>query len=229
MIIPAVVAFQVATYTLPSVELPRYVREESDIVWYPVFGSTISDLRAQMHENGPHDDAGAYAGYTRNRTYWHISWRESGGTCAVTDVAVTTYDTVTLPMWDPPPRADSAAVAEWGRFLTMLGRHEEGHRDIAIAGAGDIARALALLSPQASCADLAAAANAQGQVILASIAERQRQYDAETQHGVRRGTGLEDLSTRRPPLSPLVGVATAAILAIGVAWVCKVAVQRSSR
>ena len=53
----------------------------------------------------PHDDAGAYAGYTRNSTFWHIRWQEGGGSCSVTNVAVATYDSVTLPAWSPPPTA----------------------------------------------------------------------------------------------------------------------------
>jgi predicted secreted Zn-dependent protease len=211
-----VALLQVATYTLPTVELPRYVSEESDIVWYPVAGSSIRDLQSQMRANGPHDDAGAYAGYTRNNTYWHIRWQESGGSCSVTNVAVATYDTVTLPAWSPPSNADSALMAEWSRFVTMLGRHEEGHRDIAITGAGEIARTLAMLSPQASCADLAASANSQGQAILASIRERQKQYDAETNHGQRRGTALETLDPpRRTPLPALFIVAMLAVLVAG--------------
>jgi predicted secreted Zn-dependent protease len=208
-----VALLQAATYTLPTVELPRYVSEESDIVWYPVTGSSIGDLQSQMRANGPHDDAGAYAGYTRNSTYWHIRWQESGGSCSVTNVAVATYDTVTLPAWSPPSNADAALMAEWSRFVTMLGRHEEGHRDIAIAGAGEIARTLAMLSPQGSCADLAASANAQGQAILASIQTRQKHYDEETNHGRRRGTALETLDPpRRTPPPALFIVAMLAVL-----------------
>ena len=216
-IVAAVLVFQVATYTLPAVELPRYVSEESDIVWYPVAGSSIRDLQSQMRANGPHDDAGAYAGYTRNNTSWHIRWQDSGGSCSVTNVEVATYDTVTLPAWSPPPNADAALMAEWSRFVTMLGRHEEGHRDIAIAGAGEIARTLAMLSPQASCADLAASANAQGQAILASVRERQKQYDAETKHGQRRGSALETLDPpRRTPPPALFIVAMLAVLVAGI-------------
>jgi predicted secreted Zn-dependent protease len=221
----AVVAFQIATYTLPSVELPRYVREESDIVWYPVTGSSVRDLQSQMRANGPHDDAGAFAGYTHNNTYWHIVWREGGGSCSVTDVAVATYDTVTLPMWSPPPNADSALTAEWSRFVTMLGRHEEGHRDIAIAGASEIARALAMLSPQASCSDLAAAANTQGQAILASIRVRQKEYDAETKHGARRGTALEDVASPPPPLALVIGVVAIVILVPGIVFLRRARAQ----
>jgi predicted secreted Zn-dependent protease len=208
------VLFQAATYTLPQVELPRYVSEESEIVWYPVAGSTVRQLQSQMHANGPRDDAGAYAGYTRNYTYWHIHWREGGGSCSLTDVAVATYDTVTLPAWTPPPNADSALMAEWSRFVTMLGRHEEGHRDIAIAGAGEIARTLAMLSPQASCADLGASANAQGHAILAAVRTRQKQYDDETNHGRRHGTALEDSGPPSTPIpSPIVVVAVVLVIA----------------
>jgi predicted secreted Zn-dependent protease len=218
-IVAAVLVFQVATYTLPAVELPRYVSEESDIVWYPIAGSSVRDLQSQMRANGPHDDAGAYAGYTHNSTYWHIRWQESGGSCSVTNVAVATYDTVTLPAWSPPSNADSALMAEWSRFVTMLGRHEEGHRDIAIAGAGEIARTLAMLSPQASCADLATSANAQGHAILASVQTRQKQYDEETSHGRRRGTTLEDpTSTSTPRFPTLAVLATFAVLVPFIIW-----------
>jgi predicted secreted Zn-dependent protease len=217
VIVLPVVAFQIATYTLPTVELPLYVSEESDIVWYPVFGSTIRELQAQMRASGPKDGSGVYAGYTRNDTYWHINWREHTGTCAVTDVSVTAYDTVTLPVWSPPPTTDPAVVAEWSRFVTMLGRHEEGHREIAIAGAGQIARALASLSPQAVCADLATAANGQGRSILASTHVRQQQYDADTQHGERRGTNLENLSPAPRRLPPLVVVPIVMIVA-AIVW-----------
>jgi predicted secreted Zn-dependent protease len=211
-----VALLQVATYTLPTVGLPRYVSEESDIVWYPVAGSSIRDLQSQMRANGPHDDAGAYAGYTRNKTYWHIRWQENGGSCSVTNVAVATYDTVTLPAWSPPPNADSALMAEWSRFVTMLGRHEEGHRDIAIAGAGEIARTLAMLSPQASCADLAASANAQGQAILAAIRTRQKQYDDETRHGARRGTALEDVGPPSRRFPAIVVVLAVLLISTGI-------------
>ena len=225
MIHLAAVAFQIGTYTLPPVELPLNVSEESDIVWYPVAGSSIRDLQSQMHANGPRDDAGAYAGYTRNNTYWHIWWREGGGMCSLTKVAVTTYDTVTLPMWSAPPNADSGLAAEWGRFITMLGRHEEGHRNIAIAGAGEIARTLAMLSPQASCADLSATANAHGQAILASVRARQKEYDADTRHGARRGTALEDVGPP-PRRVSLVIIGILAILIAGIALVCKFRVSR---
>lgn len=219
MIALTVALLQVATYTLPTVELPRYVSEESDIVWYPVAGSSIRDLQSQMRANGPHDDAGAFAGYTRNSTYWHIHWREGGGSCSVSDVAVATYDTVTLPMWSPAPNADSALMAEWSRFVTMLGRHEEGHRDIAIAGAGEIARTLAMLSPQATCADLAASANAQGHAVLVAIQTRQKQYDEETSHGRRRGTELEDPTSASSPRFPTLAVlATFAVLVPFIVW-----------
>ncbi|HTD60833.1 MAG TPA: DUF922 domain-containing protein [Gemmatimonadaceae bacterium] len=221
-IVAAVLVIQVATYTLPAVELPRYVSEESDIVWYPIAGSSIRDLQSQMRANGPHDDAGAYAGYTRNRTYWHVRWQESGGSCGVTNVAVATYDTVTLPAWSPPPNADSALMAEWSRFVTMLGRHEEGHRDIAITGAGEIARTLAMLSPRASCADLAASANAQGQAILASIRTRQKQYDDETSHGRRRGTALEDPGSPSTPMpSAIVVVGVVLVIASVIVWLIR--------
>lgn len=196
MIAPLVVAFQLATYTLPPITLPAYVSEDPEIVWYPVTGSTIADLREAMRAHGPHDDEGVHAGLTRTWTHWHVQFGGGNGAnpCWMRDVRVTVSDTITLPLWTPPPHADSAILAEWGRFVTMLGRHEAGHRGIAIDAAGEIARTLALLPPHASCQDMLSDANADGQAILASEHQRQKQYDADTRHGLRRGTMLEDVS-----------------------------------
>jgi predicted secreted Zn-dependent protease len=216
MLIVAVLAFQVATYTLPDVDLPPYVSEEPTIVWYPITGATIRDLQSQMRALGPRDAEGSHAGYTRGYTYWHETVASHDGTCWISTVRVTAYDTVTLPLWSPPPNADSAVVAEWSRFVTMLGRHEAGHRAISLDAAGQIARTIATLPSRASCADLITDANAHGHAILASADGRQKQYDAETNHGARRGTLLEDLGPgpRRVPLAliVLVGAVVALIL-----------------
>jgi predicted secreted Zn-dependent protease len=191
VIVTVAALLQVATYTLPPVELPRYVSEEPEVVWYPISGSTLSDLRREMSLHGPRDDEGVHAGLTRTWTRWHFQF--TGTPCYMQAVQVTVYDTITLPLWTPPPRPDSALVAEWGRFVTMLGRHEAGHRSIAIEDAGQIATRLASFPSRATCADMMAAANADGQAILASSRERQKQYDADTRHGLRRGTAFEDL------------------------------------
>ena len=222
MIVLAVVAFQAVTYTLPPVDLPPYVTEQPEVVWYPINGSTLADLRNEMAAHGPHDDEGAHAGMTRNWTYWrvHLGGGDASNPCSMRAVSVTVYDTVTLPLWTPPPHADSALVAEWGRFVTMLGRHEAGHRSIAIEYAGQIAQAIASLSSRASCPDMLAAANAQGQAILASSRTRQKQYDADTEHGLRRGTALENLDApmRQGSLRLVLLVATILAIAPLIVW-----------
>ncbi|HZS60042.1 MAG TPA: DUF922 domain-containing protein [Gemmatimonadaceae bacterium] len=197
MIAAALLLLQVATYSLPPVELPRNVSEEPEIVWYPISGSTRGELQREMALHGPHDDEGAHAGMTRTWTNWHIHL--GGGNanpCYMQTIEVTVHDTVTLPLWTPPLHANSDLVAEWGRFVTMLGRHEAGHRAIALDAAGAIANALAGTPSRASCSDMLAAANAQGQAILASTRERQKQYDVDTNHGLRHGTALEDIDRR---------------------------------
>src|SRR5579871_556067 len=144
---------QVATYTLPPVELPRDVTEEPEIVWYPIAGSSLAELRREMALHGPRDDEGVHAGLTRTWTNWHFQFG-GGNPCYMRAVQVTVYDTVTLPLWTPPYHADSGLVAEWGRFVTMLGRHEAGHRSITLDAAGQIANALASVASRATCPEL---------------------------------------------------------------------------
>src|SRR5579872_3579707 len=145
MILAVVTLLQVASYTLPPVEMPRYVSEEPEMVWYPISGSTLRDLRREMALHGPRDNEGVHAGMTRTWTNWHVQFGggDAANPCYMRAVQVTVRDTVTLPLWTPPLHADSALVAEWGRFVTMLGRHEAGHRSIALDAAGDIATMLA--------------------------------------------------------------------------------------
>jgi predicted secreted Zn-dependent protease len=210
-----VLAFQVAAYTLPTLALPSNVSEESDIVWYPVSGTTLAHLRAQMYLHGPRDGEGVHAGYTHGYTHWHVTFTNAAGACLMRTVEVTASDTVTLPLWTPPPGADPAVVAEWSRFVTMLGRHEEGHREINVEGAGTIARALAALPSRASCQDLLASVNDEGHAILASTQERQAKYDQETNHGLRRGTFLENLDAPPPRIPPALIVILIAATASG--------------
>ena len=216
----AVLTLQVATYTLPPAELPRYVSEDPEIVWYPIAGSSLSDLRREMALRGPRDNEGVHAGMTRSWTNWHVQFGggEGANPCYMRSVQVTVHDTVTLPMWTPPLHADSGLVAEWGRFVTMLGRHEVGHRSIALDAAGEIATALASFPSRASCSDMLAAENAQGQAILATSQERQKQYDADTRHGMRRGTLLENLDAPAPRLPTLLIVVIISALVCAVVW-----------
>ena len=218
MIVAVVAAFQVATYTLPPVELPPYVSEEPEVVWYPISGSTLADIRRQMSLHGPRDAEGVHAGLTRNWTYWHVQFGGGGnsGLCWIRTVAVSTYDTVTLPLWTPPPHADSGLVAEWSRFVTMLGRHEAGHRSIAIEGAGKIAQTIAALPSRATCPDLLTAANSEGESMLAITQDRQRKYDAETQHGLLHGTALEDLDSPAVPRLPTILIVVTVVALVPV-------------
>jgi predicted secreted Zn-dependent protease len=225
MLALGVLAFQVAAYTLPTLELPSNVSEESDIVWYPITGHTLSDLRAQMRALGPRDGQTTRAGYTRGYTYWHFTYTNDAASCLMRTVSVTVYDTVTLPLWTPPPRADPAVVAEWSRFVTMLGRHEEGHREISVDGARQIAQQLSALPPHAWCWDLEADANAQGHAILASAQQRQVQYDDETSHGLRRGTHLEDLDPPPPRIPPALIIVVIAVTAAGTIFFVRSRVQ----
>lgn len=218
MIAIAILAFQVATYALPPLELPSDVSEQSEIVWYPISGTTLNDLRAQMRVLGPRDGGVARAGYTRGYTHWSLTYSNDAGACVVRTERVTVSDTVTLPLWTPPPNADPGVVAEWSRFVTMLGRHEEGHREITLNGAARIGRTLSALPSHASCSDLMTDANAQGHAILDAMNARQQQYDLETNHGLRRGTNLEDLDTPAPRIPPALIIVLIAATASGIIW-----------
>jgi predicted secreted Zn-dependent protease len=168
---------------------PAGVQGRTDVTYYDVHGRTYGELSADMRRLGPKNNGSSYVGETRSPMAW--SWRtETMGarSCALRDVRVTVNAQILLPRWTPPDDADSSLVAEWKRFITALELHEAGHKDISAKAGRDLKDQLRGMI--GLCSQVGLRASDIARRIIDRATEEQKQYDAETRHGLTQGTGF---------------------------------------
>lgn len=153
---------------------------EAVIDYYDIHGDTEDELRLELDRLGPLTDDGHR---WDARTEWYIAWRWSknlDGTCRLSEATVSYEITVTLPRWSPPAEASAELVAKWQRYFRSLVTHERGHVAIVL---NYVPQVRAAVQGAASCE----AANEAAQAVLATVRQKNAQYDAETQHGATQG------------------------------------------
>lgn len=163
-------------------------RNDFDIEYFIVQGSTAPALRAELNARGPVGETrGRSDGYTR----WHIDWtygfdvRE--GACTATNIVVDLDIHMILPRWYPPAGAREELVGRWNRFLVALRVHEDGHRWVSEAAARDIRRVLLAEPGAGDCRTLENRLNSKGNALLEALRAKQDAYDRDTARGKTQG------------------------------------------
>jgi predicted secreted Zn-dependent protease len=82
-----------------------------------------------------------------------------------------------LPSWVDEGRASPALRAAWSRYVAEVRRHEEHHKDIAVAAAREMDRAIRTAPAQRSCADVRRYIAAQINQIRQKERRQQHQFD----------------------------------------------------
>lgn len=168
------------------IKWPAGVSVEHSVKRYIVTGIDRRAIRAQLHVPDGTVEARRYAG----QYLWQLSWRymagRDGASCRVTRATVTLTASVTIPEWTPPAAVDSSLTSEWTRFRRALVLHEQGHRDLAYAGAARMRRALEGV-PMQSCGAIDADVRRTAEPILIAMKAEQARYDSTTRHGATQG------------------------------------------
>jgi predicted secreted Zn-dependent protease len=155
-----------------------------EVVYYDVAGASADELRAQLDLHGPTGQQDAY-------TDWWVQWRydrvQAANGCELRSLAVTLDVTFTFPRWSPPDDAAPGLRERWEDYLAALRVHEEGHKEIALRAANEIAAALSSLPASPSCAELEQAADGTGERILERYRQQELSYDRQTDHGATQG------------------------------------------
>lgn len=168
---------------------PAGVEGRTDVTYYDVHGSSYAELHADMRRLGPKINGGSFVGETRSPMTW--GWHTesiAGSSCSLRDVRVAVNAQILLPRWSPPADADSTLVAEWKRFIAALETHEAGHKDISAKAGRALKDELRGLS--GLCSQVGLRANDIARKIIDHATEEQKQYDADTRHGLTQGTGF---------------------------------------
>jgi predicted secreted Zn-dependent protease len=183
-----------------TIPLPAGVVIVGSTQRYPVVGATASQILRSMRERAPRPGGGSFLGYHSYNLRWAYRMASAGLSCHFTDVRVEIHTLIQLPEWQRPPDAPAALIEQWNSFSAALDEHERGHERIAVEGAGEMARMLRDVQDM-TCSALETEANRRARALSESVRQREVQFDAETQHGVRTGArwppGLARDSTRR--------------------------------
>ena len=174
-----------------SMAANAFADEQPRIEYYPIEGSSASQLQFAMAARGPAgDDGRRFHGYTRWFVRWKYNTTRQGKSCQVTSVDVQTSGTITLPQWTNEGAARPALRERWQRYIAALRRHEEGHYRFAVEAAAQIRESLSGMKSGLGCGDLQQRANARGQAILEAQRRSERAYDQATGHGRTQGVTL---------------------------------------
>lgn len=173
---------------------PMGVLVYSRMQYYDVSAATLGALRTQMRERGPRTGGQQFTAVTN----WNIRWRYEldarGSSCELRKAHVRVEATVTYPRWTPQGVPDPALLAWWNQMDAGLKEHERGHAQIAVNGAGAIARAVQGMTG-GRCDALSERANEVAERHSSMMGERQVAYDLETRHG---DTQIQEAGRRTP-------------------------------
>lgn len=172
---------------------PR-VRETYDT--YNVHGTSIPELRAGLSRNGVRMNNGdIYDALTSWDVKWEYDYDRSHGGCSVDDFRAVVDVTIRYPRLVSNDNVPAPVAVAWDDYLRSLIRHEQDHRDIAVAAAERLIRAATALLPAATCADLDRAVEVLGRAFMKQLTLDQQTYDAETNHGAMQGAVLPEHSS----------------------------------
>lgn len=149
--------------------------------YYDMTGDTLQGIREEIVRQRPWKEE--RDAFTRWKVDWTFTMEDPGSGCRLKSLDITTEITITMPRWNAAASEDEALKAAWIGYFKLLATHEEGHKQIALAAAKEARKRIVQLKPTANCADLEGAINREGKKVIDQFAEREKVYDARTDHG----------------------------------------------
>ena len=162
------------------------VRTTVAVESYAVAGDTPEAILSSLRRSGPQVDGGLFFGLTTTEVQYRFGYVRTPGACETADARVDMRVVIALPEWRPTAEAPYDLRRDWNRFAAALRRHEEGHRDRAVAYAQRLQRSLVGLRAP-TCDGAAALAGRQAERLQIEAEAEHRQYDETTNHGETEG------------------------------------------
>ena len=151
--------------------------------FYEVAGIEHEALLASLNERGPN----GFHAHTQWRVLYAYKTAMRGGQCAVTLVETQVKSDMLMPRWSKRHGASADLVARWQAYEAKLLEHEEGHvrhgQELAAALEAELPR----LPPARDCRALDAAVRVRFEELQKVYTDKDKAYDARTQHGRMQG------------------------------------------
>ncbi len=153
--------------------------------YYHISGQSARELRHSMNEKRPSGQL--HDAFTAWNISWTYSWQQVDGGVIIQNPKLSVTIVTTLPNWSAPKDADPLLLERWRTYLRALQHHENGHATIGTQTAREIEKQLGTLPRQPNAETLKQAVETAGQRIIAAAREREKQFDLQTQHGMKLG------------------------------------------
>jgi predicted secreted Zn-dependent protease len=155
--------------------------------YYTVTGSNLVALRASKAKARPWQGKSSFDAVTAWSVHWHYGFREEAGLVLLDSLEAKTRVVVTLPRWTPPTGTDPNLVEYWRAFLKGLGTHELGHVSFARLATAELQKQLARLGACQSEQQLSENVDKIGEQVVGAFRAKERDYDQQTEHGIKQG------------------------------------------
>ena len=155
--------------------------------YFNVSGESARELRRSINQSRPWKDRSEGDANTEWKIEWTFKLMPSGTTCQVHSFTTKTTIKIVLPKWTPDASASPILTERWESYMTALKRHEEGHKQIALAAASEVRRRVKSLKPEATCEAYSASLNSAAKGVIAEFREKEIEYDRKTDHGATQG------------------------------------------
>lgn len=124
--------------------------------YFPMLGSNGSEMNDSFRANAPRLHGSRAQAMTHSPIRWAIKTKydKERRLCRITRADTWLDITYTYPKWGSRSKSSKQMRNAWDRYFSYLEKHEKTHKRIAHTAAKKIARKMAKLAPQASCAAL---------------------------------------------------------------------------
>lgn len=133
------------------------------------------------------NDGKRYDSVTTWNVKWHYGYDRGPQTCSAESFKTSIDITFRFPKWVRDDGASQSLVDKWDCYMKNLVMHENGHRDMAVEAAEELARAVAAMPPASSCSELDRRVRALHKERMQKLNADEKKYDADTNHGHTQG------------------------------------------
>lgn len=145
---------------------------------YPVHGVTYYEVNTMMHKMNQ------FQGFTRWTVHKRFETRPTNKGCAIHKLQIDVTSNILMPDWPELPYAQEQDRYQWNRMWNALKAHEDGHAQHGHEFGILLREKLLGIGPQ-PCEQLSAIADQTVQRLRYAIQNRDAEYDARTNHGLR--------------------------------------------
>ena len=155
------------------------VRSRVQYSGYPVHGETAEEIWRDIGRKGPHQLERALYSQAEAEIHvrWNLTFASSKNACRVKSAVIEVDVNILLPDWVEQELGEPALRSAWNSYIAKVRRHEDHHKDIALAAAEEMDQAIMAAPTHGNCASLERYVSSKVAEILAEERAQQAHFD----------------------------------------------------